>query len=528
MKRLFITFPAGMKKYFFLILIFTFLVQNGIRAQYEGKIQWGGEIFKPSSSTAFSVIGNWKDGVMMQSRTKTKLFSASKTFIQRFDDLTLLPQFNKEVVLETNRGDKSLEYQVMERLGDNPVLFATYYNRQKDKIELYGRVYSIEGEAVGKEKKIAQFPADRKSDMELLQFVPSADSSSMLAFFSQRFDKFSNEKITFEYFSKELESLWEREIEFPYKGSNFSIHRTAVDKNGRVYLLVRIRYDKDEPAGKDGPPFRYSLVTFDGDSTNVEDYELTLGTKIISDIDMFIDSAGNVVCSGFYSNRGVSQAAGTFFLRVNRSDKKIEGKVLNDFDPSFASSFLESSRIKGQVELTDFKMDHLVQFKDGSFGLVAEQFLIDQICYQDFRTGMINCNYFYYYNNIIVIRMDSEGSVIWAADIPKYQESSNDYGYYSSYVFGFDGESMHFVFNDNPKNLTETDQRRAHQMDNVKRATIVHAKLGMDGSFARENALTDKKNRFFFVPSYSAQISDNSIWLVGLTSNKYRVGVLSW
>jgi hypothetical protein len=301
-----------------------------------------------------------------------------------------------------------------------------------------------------------------------------------------------------------------------------------VDKNGRVYLLVRIKYDKDEPAGQDGPPFRYSLVTFTGDSTDVEDYELSLGNKIISDIDMHIEESGNIVCSGFYSNRGLSQAAGTFFLKVNRNEKKIEGKVMSEFDAGFTSSFLESSRIRGQVELSDFKMDHFVQFRDGSFGLVAEQFLIDRICWQDFRTGMINCNYFYYYNNIIVIRMDADGEIIWAADIPKFQESSNDMGYYSSYAFGFDGESMHFVFNDNPKNLTETDKTRAHQMDNIKRATIVHARLGMDGSFTRENALTEKKNRFYFVPGYARQISNSSIWLIGLTSNKYRAGVLSW
>jgi len=464
----------------------------------------------------------------MQSRTRTKLFSAGKTFIQRFDDLTLLPQFNKEVILETNKGDKTLEYQVMERLGDYPVLFATYYNKQKDKIELFGRTYSTDGQPIGKEKKIAQFPAERKSDMELLRFVPSADSSSMLAFFSQRFDKFSNEKIQFQYFDNNLESRWEREIEFPYKGNNFSIHRSAVDANGRVYLLVKIRYDKDEPAGEGGPPFRYSLVTFAGDTSTVEDYELSLGNKIISDIDMYVADSGMVICSGFYSNRGLSQAAGTFFLKVNRNEKKTEEKILNEFDSEFASSFLESSRIKGQVELTDFKLDYFVKFKDGSFGLVAEQFLIDQICYQDFRTGMINCNYFYYYNNIIVIRMDSDGEVIWAADIPKYQESSNDAGNFSSYAFGFDGQSLHFVFNDNPKNLTETDQNRAHQMDNIKRATVVHARLGLDGSFTRDNAMAEKKSRFYFVPSYAKQISPRSIWLIGISSNKYRTGVLSW
>ncbi|MEX1190058.1 MAG: hypothetical protein WED33_12430 [Bacteroidia bacterium] len=513
-------------RFFLLLVISIFTLSNTSNAQFENKIQWGGEVFKPSSSTSFSVIGNWTEGVMMQSQTRTKLFSASKTYIQRYDDLTLLPQFNKEIALETNRGDKSLEYQVMERLGDNPVLFATYYNKERDKIELYGRIYSLGGDPVGKEMKIAQFPASRKTDIESLNFVASNDNSSMLTFFSERFDKYSNEKISFHYFDNNLNTKWSRDIEFPYKGKNFSIHRSQVDASGRVFLLVRIRYDKDDPAEKNAPPFRYGLVTFTGDSSTVEDYELTLGSKFITDIDMYLEEDGSVTCSGFYSVRGMGNAAGTFFMKVNRETQAIEDKQLNDFDPSFAASFLESSKIRGQLELSDFKLDHFVKFDDGSFGLIAEQFLIDEICYQDFRTGMFNCNYFYYFNNIIVIRTDSVGGVLWAADIPKYQESANDVGYYSSYVFGFDGEAMHFVFNDNPKNLIETDQRRAHRMDNIRKAIVVHARLGKDGSFSRENASTEKRSRFYFVPSFSKQISDKSLWIVGISSNKYRVGVL--
>lgn len=508
------------------LLILSLFIFSFCTAQFEGKVQWGGEIFKPASGTSFSVIGNWEEGVLMQSQTRAKVFSASKTYLQRFDDLTLLPQYSKEIELETKRGDKSLEYQVMQKLGRSPVLFASYYNRERDKIELYGRIYNTEGEAVSKEEKIAQFPASRKNDMQSLQFVPSKDGASMLTFYSEPADKQANENISFHYFNSDLIALWERQIEFPYKNRNFRIHKAQVDENGQVYLLVKIFLEKEERDEKNIPPFRYSLVTFSGDSSAVEDYELVLGNKFITDIDMHMLNDNKVICSGFYSNLGASSAAGTFFLSVNRESRAVEDKILSDFDPTFASSFIESSRIRGKVELSDFKLDYLVRFNDGSYGLIAEQFLIDEICFQDFRTGMFTCNYFYYYNNIIVIKMNDKGEVMWAADIPKYQESSNDAGYFSSYVFGFNGESMHFVFNDNPKNLTETDERRAHRMDNVKRAVVVHAKLSKDGSFSRVNASSEKRSRFYFIPQYSAQISDESMWLVGVSSNKYRAGVL--
>lgn len=514
-----------MKRCVFRILILWIFI-SPLAAQKS--IQWGSDIFKPSSSTAFQVIGNWPDGIVMQARTRTKLFSPGKTFIQRYDNLTLLPQFNKEIKLETTKGSKTLEYAVLERVGDKPVLMATYFNSEKDKIELYGRLYGIEGEPSEKEKKIAEFPATRKSQLQALNFVQSSDSSSMLCFFSEKFDKYSNEKMEFNLFNPQLEIIWNRSIEFPYKGSNLQIHRTVVDPQGRVYMLVRVIFDKDELANKGGPRYRYSLVTFASDTTLVEDYEISLGDQYISDIDLILGKDNQIICSGFYSERGQGQAAGTFFLEIDRNSKAVLDKKLIPFDKGFAASFMETSRIRGIMELSDFKLDHFVRFKDGTFGLVAEQYLEDEICYQDFRTGMYSCNYYYYYNNIIVVKMDSIGDVIWTADIPKYQQSSNDGGFYSSYVFGFDGESMHFVFNDHPKNLTETDQSRAHIMNNVRRSVPVYARISNDGQFSRRMVSDEKKSRLFMVPQYSTQISDRSIWLVGITTNKYRTGVLSF
>ena len=488
-------------------------------------VNWGGEIFKPSSSTAFQVIGNWDEGVLMQTRTSSKLFSAGKTFIQRFDNMTMLPQFSKEVVLETTKGSKTLDYQVLERLGKNPVLFATYFNKDKDRIELYGRKYDLEGEPVTKEKKIAEFNAKRKSQLEQLNFVQSLDSNLMLAFYSERFDTYENEKIDFNLFNHDLDALWSRNVEFPYKGKNFNIHRSMVDRSGRVFLLVRIQNEKSED--RVGQQFHYSVVTFGQDTSLIEDYEITLDDKFISDIDFSLNDSNNVICSGFYSEQGASGASGTFYLKVDRNTRMVTGKTLTAFDADFARGFMESSRVRGRSELTDFKLDHFVTFADGTHALVAEQFLIDEICYQDFRTGMISCNYLYYFNNIIVVKMDGTGEVQWTADIPKYQESTNDGGFYSSYVFGKSGNSLYFVFNDNEKNLSEKDRSSVNPMTNLRKAVPVMAKISSEGRFSRRSLGADnKRSHFTFSPAYSTQLSSGSILLLGQTSNKYRVGIV--
>ena len=515
-----------MRAHRIIILIICLSINYSVFSQVESVVQWGGEIFKPASSTSFSVIGNWNEGVLVQAQTRSKLFSPGKTFIQRIDDFTLLPQYSKQIQLEITKGSKSLEYEVLQRLGNKPVLFATYYNREKEKIEIYGRSYSLEGEVLGKEKKVAELPATRKSDLEQLNFITNTDSSLMLTFFTQRFDKFSNEKMTFQLFNQELETLWNREIEFPYKGKNFSIRQIKVDRQGRIYALIRIQLEKDEIQAIENTPYRYSLISFEGENSLVEDYEIELGKKYIADIQLVLGDSGNVDLCGFYSSVGAGLAGGTFFLHVDRNSKIIGGKILNEFDSEFTSNFSSSYNSRGKSELGGFKLDHVVRFNDGNIGMVAEQFSVDRVCRQDFRTGMYQCDYYYDYNNILVVKISPEGELLWTADIPKYQFTVNDYGIYSSYSFGFDGAFMHFIFNDNPKNLTETDIRKSYAMNSVNKSIPVYARIGQDGSFKRQAASQEKKNRLRFIPAYSNQISDKSMLLFGLSSNKYRMGIL--
>jgi len=507
-----------------LIVLCTTIFQLKAQTDFQ-PIYWGGEIFKPASGTTFHTIGNWNEGILLQSKTSAKIFTSGKTYVQRVDNMTLLPQYTKELKLESSKGNKPLEYQVMTRMGENPILFATYFNKDKNKIELYGRKYDLEAEPIEKDKKIAEFSSTRKQQIEAMNFVASEDSTSMLTYFTERFDKYENEKIDFHLFDKNLDERWSRNIEFPYKGKNFSIFRVKLAADGRVFLLVKVYKERDNQ--RNSNVFRYGVVTFSGDTSLIEDYGIELGNEFINDIDFSVDSSGNVVCAGLYSELGLNNASGSFFIKIDREKKQISEQVLTPFESDFAAQFTDGTRFRKKSELSDFKMDHLVHFKDGSYALVAEQYILDEVCFTDFRTGMISCTNYYYYNNIVVVKMMANGEVEWAANIPKFQESVNDFGIYSSYAFGVSGNSMYFVFNENEDNLKINNQKEMQAMTKIRSAVQVVCKLNSNGSFSRKALSGDKKkSNFYFVPENSSQISENSLLLMGFTNNKFRLGVL--
>jgi hypothetical protein len=64
-------------------------------------------------------------------------------------------------------------------------------------------------------------------------------------------------------------------------------------------------------------------------------------------------------------------------------------------------------------------------------------------------------------------------------------------------------------------------------MSNVRKSVPVYARIDNDGQFSRRQISFEKHPRLFFAPRYSAQISNRSLWLISMTTNKFRAGVLS-
>lgn len=58
-------------------------------------------------------------------------------------------------------------------------------------------------------------------------------------------------------------------------------------------------------------------------------------------------------------------------------------------------------------------------------------------------------NYYYYYNDILVINIKFIGEIEWVSCIFKWQEIVNDGGYYFFYVMVIVWDCFYFIFNDN-------------------------------------------------------------------------------
>nr|MBA3902025.1 hypothetical protein [Bacteroidota bacterium] len=139
-----------------------------------------------------------------------------------------------------------------------------------------------------------------------------------------------------------------------------------------------------------------------------------------------------------------------------------------------------------------------------------------------------NCNYHYYYNDIVVVNINPDGSVEWTKKIPKLQHSINDGGFYSSYILGYDNQSLFVVYNENPKNMMLKDDNRRKYMNNPKKAIIALVTIDNMGNMKKTPFFSAKSHKVIVRPKIFKQINPNTAIIYAQKKKNYKLGRMTF
>jgi hypothetical protein len=235
-----------------------------------------------------------------------------------------------------------------------------------------------------------------------------------------------------------------------------------------------------------------------------------------------INDKNDIVCGGFYSNVGTFSINGSYFLTVSGVNGEIISKSFKEFDLKFITQNMterEANKAKKKeekgkdVELFEYDLDNIILRDDGGAILVGEQFYVEIYTYTT-QYGTTT-SYHYNYNDIIVININPEGQIEWAKKIPKEQESVNDGGTYSSYAMSVFGDKLFFIFNDNPKNLSNTGDGKLKNYNPNRESIVVMVAMDGEGQFKKEALYKMKRSDILIRPKLSSQISDDEMIVFG-------------
>ena len=328
-------------------------------------------------------------------------------------------------------------------------------------------------------------------------------------------------------------------------------------------MLGVIYEDKSRFRRSGKPTYQYVLLTYRNNGETVEEYKVDLGEKFITDLTYRVARNGDLVFSGFYSDRGTYSVKGTYFFRLNPETKEITNKNLRAFDFKFLTEYLSDNKrdkakkadrkgdTKKSPELYQYALDELILRSDGGAVLIAEQYYVEQrydyndrydpYGYGGFYRSRFRNNpygfgynnyrdqtYYYNYNDIIVVNIKPTGEIEWTARIPKQQVTTNDGGYFSSYAMSIIKDKFYFVFNDNPKNYDPNDKSDHLHGYNGRNSVITLAAVDKNGGVTMDPIFDNRQAGITTRPKICKQIGRNEMLIYGERGRKYRFGSLKF
>ena len=357
-------------------------------------------------------------------------------------------------------------------------------------------------------------------------------------YYNLPYDKNNVEKVGVHVYDQNMDQLWRKTIRIPYTDELFTVEDFEVDNEGNVYVTGVEYKEKLKVKRKGKPNYKYHVLSYTDNGKKDSDLPIEVEGKFLTDMKVRPNNEGQLLCGGFYSGQGTYSVEGSFFLKVNASNGDVETASFEDFGIDFITQNLSARQekkarkkdAKGKTpELFQFDLDAMVMREDGGVVLVAEQYFVKVVTTT--TTGAngamsTTTNYHYYYNDLIVISVSPNGEIEWNTKIPKFQHTVNDHGRVSSYAMAVVDDKLHFIFNDNPKNLTLEPGQRIRNFGAGKETLVVLVTVDSNGGLEKEPLFSIRDTDVVTIPKVCRQIGDRELVVFGQRKKSHRLGVV--
>ncbi|MEM1322656.1 MAG: hypothetical protein AAGG75_20495 [Bacteroidota bacterium] len=513
-------------------------------------IKWGPEMKEPGNSMITKIIGTTPKGFYtLREKTGGGLGDNGTTKIR-------LEYYNNDMkIMKSNEialkyKSKKMSFEDVFFLNGKIYLFSSFHNEAKKKNYLFMQEVSIRSLAPRKNLKLLAEMDTRNKKRGIFDNHISRDSSKILIYNQLPYKKKQPERFALRVYDNEFNELWNRDISLPYNDEKFSIEEYQVDNNGNVFLLGVIYEDKSRVRRNGRPTYEYTILTYTEDGEDAQEYKIRLDQEFLTDMTFRVADNGDLVCSGFYSERGTYSVKGTCFFRIDTESKEIYNLNLKEFDFDFITEYLSDKKKeklknaerkgnkKKAPELYRYSLDKLILRSDGGALLIAEQYFVqirdnfDRFNpafggFDPYWNGVRNQDYLYNYNDIIIVNIRPDGEIEWTGRIPKRQVTVNDGGYFSSYAMSIIRDKIYFVYNDNGRNFEEANSDRIYSY-NGKYSVIALTELNRDGSMITYPLFSNAEAEIITRPKICKQIGKKDMVIYGERGRKYKFASLQF
>jgi hypothetical protein len=343
----------------------------------------------------------------------------------------------------------------------------------------------------------------------------SSDSSKILVRYSLPYEKGSPEKFGFKVYDKNFTFIWGNDIELPYENQLFEMNNFTVDNQSNVYLLGKVYEKVAKEKIREDVNYQYHVFSYSAGKTEPFEYIIDSKSNFFNEIKFSVNDKNEIICFGFYSNKLNTSNDGTFYMKLDAKSKKVVIEKLLSFKDYFES---KGEDLKNYY-FGNYKFKQFIHNPDGSSTLVAEQYRVElRITTSTSQSGSTRTSttYIYHYDNIMVMKFDKEGNILWIKVVPKIQDTKDEGGTYMSYSFFHKNEKVYLFFNQPKMNVKKNgEQSRIYKSTN-KYALLNGYSIDENGNLSEEKTLFDmNETKVVFTPLNYLAISDKQLIMFG-------------
>lgn len=523
-------------KHFCILLILVLSHLANIVSAQDVELKWGNDVKKSKSGDPSDVLGKDETGFYI-------LKTNRDVYIEKFDVNMNLLWTKKIQIYLTKTAETVFENILITK--NKIIVFTSYYDSKANTKQLFATHISKDGVIDSKLYEVNIF--DNLSSRHSVSYdVRLSKKINSILIFSNFREKY-NEKEVFHYKVID-ENFVEKShafIELPYKGSNTSIMDYIIDNAGNIHLVYSVNLKKEEVNNRsndDKIDFNYYVMSYYPSTKEYKEYDLRIGNYLITGISILIDNDSRFMyVPGFYSEKKINALRGTFISKIDLMNRQVVYSRQQVFDDAFLAVVYDkpldddnkkddkaNKKAKGKEQLYDYDIKELFVNEAEEVMMVSEQYYVHVVTTTTTSANGVTTTrttYYYHYNNVMVSKFGSTGDRQWCSNIPKYQVTTNDGGFFSSIGVFAHQDKVYIIYNDNPKNGTGIAARQYRTMSPQK-SQLAMVTVDGDGTLKKRVLMhaPDHGKGIATRPKFSYQISTDEVILVGYLYGAYKLG----
>ncbi|MCX2742740.1 hypothetical protein OO013_02620 [Mangrovivirga sp. M17] len=524
----------------FLIVFYNSFAQN--KSDF-AEIKWGNTQKVRKGIMVKNVVGkDQKDLFILKSNTP--IYNSSDIVLRgryryqlaRYDHGLKL---KKQAQIEPNVNGERADYEGIVQLDDKLILLSSFEDPATRNLTLAAQQIDKNTLLTDKSyKKLSVIKQEGFSWKEgFFNYILSKDSSKLFVYYKLPRKNKENDAFGMHVFDTNLNELWHEEVTLPYNEKMFYVKDLLVDNDGNAHVLGRLYKEKDllgqvKTRRKGDANYHYRIISFYQRGKVMDDNQIEVEDHFLNDMQIRTDKAMNIICSGFYSNEGSRNIKGAYYLRINSKTKETDISSFQDFSTELLSEGasdrekrkLERKEEKGKdEELESFDIDKMILKDDGGVILVAEKYYSSTYTVSN-GNGGYSTRTTYHFNDILVVSLNSDGTVAWSKLIEKKQSGLT----YSSYSVAAIEDRLYILYNENEKNLNRDKDDTYVTLYGWKKWNATLTEIDSQGNMKAEVLFNCKEAGTINIPTLSEQISPNEIIIYNYRKKKGTVAKLTF